>query len=334
MREQHDNAWIQRELVGQFLIAGTAERSPPLIKGPIFQGEMSKVFYAETPSCPYPLAVKLCISHRTGLPNPVDAAEQFQALQVIAPLMPKGEPYGVPQPFKLDAPNGLVAIEWINGRTLTDCLKDFRFPVDQVFTLFERAGIWLQYFHSTSNETAANLDAAEQFQKFAASLTSSALRSDRTFMRAYREVERGVDGIAKQAFPRALLHGDFKTDNLMLSADRMVGLDIQSRHKNLVLWDIVAFLNRLGLFFYSPRGLRLLRRRQEIEQRFLTGYFKREPTSREAAAIAWLRLLILLQQWDERHIAMANNRLKRAVNNWTYAREANRLSAALASSVR
>ena len=29
------------------------------------------------------LAVKLCISHRTGLPNPVDAAEQFQAINIV-----------------------------------------------------------------------------------------------------------------------------------------------------------------------------------------------------------------------------------------------------------
>jgi Ser/Thr protein kinase RdoA (MazF antagonist) len=327
--EQLDKARFQRELVSQFLIAGTSQSPPPFVKGPIFQGELSKVFYAETPSCPHALAVKLCISPSTGLPNPADAAEQFRALQAIAPLMPNDQPYAVPQPFKLDAPNGLVAIEWIDGRTLTSCLKDFHFPIDQVLAILQRAGIWLRYFHATRHEVAATLDAAEQFRELAASLAASALRSDRAFMRAYRAVERGVSGIATQAFPRALLHGDFKTDNLMLSGDRMIGLDIQSRHKNLVLWDIVPFLNRLGLFFYSPRGLRLLLRRQEIEKRFLLGYFERELQAQEAAAIAWLRLLILLRQWDERGIALATNRLKRAVNNWTYRREANRLSAAL-----
>jgi Ser/Thr protein kinase RdoA (MazF antagonist) len=330
--EQRDNASIQRELVCQFLSAGETQISPPLVKGPIFQGELSKVFYAETASCPYPLAVKLCISHSTGLPNPSDAAEQFQALQAIAPLMPKNEPYAVPEPFKLDAANGLVAIEWIDGRTLTSCLKDVRFPIGAVLASIQRAGTWLRHYHATGTEPPGRLDAVQQQQEFAAKIAASPLRADRTFLRAYRDVEQRVQSIAKQAFPRATLHGDFKTDNLLLSGDRMVGLDIQARHKNLVLWDIVPFLNRLGLFCYSLQGLRLLRHRRAIEQRFLTGYFARELTTQESAAIAWVRLLILLQQWDDRHISMANNRLKRAVNDWTYRREANWLRVALGQS--
>ena len=329
MAEQRDNASIQRELVSQFLTAGLPQGTPPIVKGPIFQGELSKVFYAEAEGFPFPLAVKLCISHRTGQPNPADATEQFQALQTIAPLMLKDAPYAVPQPFKLDAPNGLVAIEWIDGRTLTSCIKDFRFPVDDLLALVERAGIWLRHFHATGREIAASLDAKKQFSEFAASLATSSLRADRVFTRAYDQVERGVNSIATQEFSQARLHGDFKTDNLMLSGDRMIGMDIQARHKNLVLWDIVPFLNRLGLFFYSPHGLRLLRRRKEIEQRFLTGYFARGLGAQETAAIAWLRLLILLQQWDDRHISMANSRLKRAVNDWTYRREANWLRAKL-----
>ncbi len=329
MAEQRDNAWIQRELVCQFLAADGAETATPIVKGPIFEGELSTVYYAETASCPYPLAVKFCISHSTGLPNPIDAAEQFQALSHIAPLMPISEPYAVPRPFKLDAPNGLVAIEWIDGRTITRCLKDFRVSINQTLLLLERAGVWLRHFHSIGNESPATLDAEQQHRQFVANLTQSELFSDRVFAHACREVERGVNGIAKQAFARALLHGDFKTDNLMLSDGRLIGLDIQFRHKNLVLWDIAPFLNRLGLFCYSPHGLRLLRHRAEIEQRFLTGYFARQLSPPEAAAIAWMRLLILLQQWDERHVSLAENRLKRAVNNWTYRREANWLCKSL-----
>ena len=330
MAQQRDNASNQRELVSQFLTADEMQSSPPLVKGPIFRGELSKVFYAETSSCPYSLAVKLCISERTGRPNPADATEQFQALQTIAPLMPKNEPYAVPQPFKLDAPNGLIAIEWIDGRTLTSYLKEYRFPMDKLLELIERAGIWLQHYHAIRAEPTATLDATKQYQEFAANVAASPLRADRTFMRANLEIDRQVESITEQTFPRALLHGDFKTDNLMLSGDRIVGMDIQARHKNLVLWDIVPFLNRIGLFLYSPHGLRLLRRRHEIEQRFLTGYFARELSAQESAAIAWLRLLILLQQWDDRHISMANNRLKRAVNDWTYRREANWLTRSLA----
>ena len=323
MLDQTDSAWAQREIVKRFLAGDPPDRAPPIVKGPVFKGELSKVYYAETTSCPFPLAVKLCYTRNTGLPDPISASEQFAALQALAALMPRDGPYAAPWPYKLDADSGLLAIEWVNGHTMTHYLKDFRTPVTQVKVVLKRAGAGLRHFHATGYGAHATLDATKQHRLFASNLSSSALRWDRVFMRACGLVERMADGIANQVFAVAVLHGDFKTDNLLLCGDRVVGLDIHAKDKGLVLWDIVPFLNRLGLFFYSPSGWHIMRHRRAIEQRFLTGYFTRELTSREAATIAWLRLLILLQQWDARHLATVNNRLKRAANDWIYRREAN-----------
>jgi Ser/Thr protein kinase RdoA (MazF antagonist) len=322
---------VQLELVKRFLADDQEGSASPVVKGPISKGEFSKVFYAETPACPYPLAVKQCISRGTGLPDANDASEQFQALQAIEPLMAGGE-YAVPRPYKLDADNGLVAIEWFNGQTVTDYLKDLRYPIIQMEEMLARTGTWLQHFHTSRHVRPGTFDAEKRFSSFTANMSTSLLGADHTFMRACQLLEEKKAGLENQSFPRALLHGDFKSDNLLIADDRLIGIDIQSRDQNLVLWDIVPFLNRLGLLIYSPSGWHLKRNRAGLEHHFLSGYFGRELTPNEAAAIAWLRLLILLQQWDQRHLAMENNPLKRIANNWVYRHEAQSLCTELSTS--
>ena len=327
-----ESADVQLELVRRFLAADEPRSVPPLVKGPIAQGQYSKVFYAETAACPHPLAVKLCISHLSGEPDSDDARRQFDALQAVEPYMPHDRMYTVPRPYKLDAGNGLVAIEWFDGQTLTSYLRNLRYPIPKMLKMFGRAGTWLKHFHSGQYVAPGTFDAVKRFRYFQANLTQSALHSDRTFVHACELLEQKMDDIENQPFSRAWLHGDFKSDNLLACGDRLVGIDIHAHDQNLVLWDIVPFLNRFGLLIYSPYGWHLKRYRSEFEQHFLHGYFARESTPREAAAIAWLRLLILLQQWDQRHLELAHNLLKRSVNDWIYRQDAKWLCAKLLQS--
>jgi Ser/Thr protein kinase RdoA (MazF antagonist) len=239
------------------------------------------------------------------------------------------EKYGVPRAMKLDADNGLVALEWFNGKSMSDYLTDLRFPAANLQQIFVRAGTWLRHFHAGSELSDSVFDARKQLAQFDARFATSALGLDRTFARAHQLLKEKAASLENQIFRGARLHGDFKADNLMVVGDRMIGMDIQMRNHDSTLWDILPFLNRFGLLIYSPSGMHLKRSRKTFERAFLKGYFERDCSVSESRAIAWLRLMILLRQWDQRHSTLANKAIKRIANDWVYRQEAKWLCAEL-----
>jgi Ser/Thr protein kinase RdoA (MazF antagonist) len=72
--------------------------------------------------------------------------------------------------------------------------------------------------------------------------------------------------------PVSWVHGDFKSDNIMMAGSRWVGLDMSANYENTTLLDISHFLNHLELSLLDPRAIRLLPRQQALIDRFKSGY--------------------------------------------------------------
>jgi len=105
-------------------------------------------------------------------------------------------------------------------------------------------------------------------------------------------VDRASDAAA-QSMPASWLHGDMKTDNLLVDGDDMTGLDVQMDIENTVAYDLAPFLNHLCLLRWSPRGLLQRRKLDRMAQAFLHAY------SPEAGhwklPLLWLRTYLLIQ---------------------------------------
>jgi Ser/Thr protein kinase RdoA (MazF antagonist) len=95
---------------------------------------------------------------------------------------------------------------------------------------------------------------------------------------------------------RSWVHGDYKTDNLLIAGPRLVGLDMHLIHESVVHYDVAAFLNRLQLTLLHARAWRLLPHRVSFEAGFV-GEALREDGQRTALPLAWVRLYMILCSW-------------------------------------
>jgi hypothetical protein len=93
--------------------------------------------------------------------------------------------------------------------------------------------------------------------------------------------------------PASWVHGDMKSDNVLVDGDKAFGLDLHLIHENTVAYDLAPFLNHLGLLRWTPRGALQRRKLDIVAECFLRAY------SPDAAGwrlpIAWLRTYLLLQ---------------------------------------
>jgi len=97
--------------------------------------------------------------------------------------------------------------------------------------------------------------------------------------------------------PVSWVHGDFKTDNIMTSVDRAVGIDTGANFENVILLDLSHFLNQLELSLFDPRSIRMLSKRQTLVDRFKGGYGGF--TESEEMCLTWFRLLAAIRLWAE-----------------------------------
>jgi Ser/Thr protein kinase RdoA (MazF antagonist) len=188
--------------------------------------------------------------------------------------------------------------EWVEGRSLTEVFLDWRVRTPETVALARRAGAWLRRFHdcrrlpdislpvddmlSALHETFEHADPAFARDKVAIMAIENAM--------SYSEDVRGI------AFPCSFIHGDFKLDNLFLSKDRLIGLDMSLVFEGPVLRDLSPFLNHLDLLLCHPRGWRLAPVRDALGQAFRSGYETPVP----ARALAWVRLNGVLHVWAAR----------------------------------
>lgn len=276
------------------------------VKGPLHDFENSLLFRAEnidlgSDELPSQVAIKLCLDSPDRIPSPIAAITEAEALrQVYAHLAPDSC-YRVPRPFSILTGHGFVVTEWIDGRSLTRHCLDWRCSPREVCDLIRRAGIWLRRFHDCRvlSDGPIEIDRIlsgieETFEEAAPSFATDLVA--RTGANLLAETAGSISGIP---LARSWLHGDFKADNLLISGQHLVGIDIHLAFENVVVNDLAQFLNHFELLICHPQGWRLVPLRHAIVNACIEGYVGEGPAI-PRRALAWVRLSAVLNLWANR----------------------------------
>ena len=294
---------VRRWLV-ESCLAGCQDRlAGCFAKGPFAVRANSRLFYAQCSAVPSPLLVKLCLRPRTSQADAASAQRQYDSLLRVSQAMGDGSEFSVPRPYLVRGDIGLLAAEWIPGTSMTDLIFSWRCGFGRARDLVVRAARWLSHFHAC-HALAPGVLQLDKKLAFIAQMETSRAVSDPAFLEALLRLRKSAPFAAAVPLSRTWIHGDFKTDNLMVSGSRTVGIDIHLQHEAPMVFDLATFLNELELRLCYPSGWRLLACRLRLRQAFLSNY----PQGNEQVMdlpLTWVRLYMLLAKW---HTASTNKR--------------------------
>ena len=268
-----------------------------VVKGPVYRQAGSRIYYVEHPALPCPAALKLCLKPYTETPDTAEARQQYEALDKVHAAMRQHAAFSVPRPLYAAYEEGIVLLEWIDGESLTQRLSRLGTPPAEKYALAERAGAWLRHFHGAHPLPAGPLDVNEKLDALHQAQTRSCL-SHPHLQRALALLVALSPAVRRETLPMSWIHGDFKSDNLIISGPRTIGIDIYVQHENACIHDLASFLNRLALHCSHPRHWHLLPLRGQLDQAFLRGYARPGDDQPQQLPLIWLRIYSLLSLWS------------------------------------
>lgn len=299
-----------------------ALRGPCVVKGPCAERDNSRLYYAQCAAFPTPLAVKLCLVPHTTQADALSTQSQFDAMSRVFCAMGESEDFSVPRPYLLQADRGLLAMEWIDGKCMTDLVFSLQCTRARAEMLMARAGHWLRRFHTCHALAPSSLVLDDKLD-FVSELARSEIAADGVFYKALATLRQTAPTVARVMLNGSWIHGDFKTDNVMVCDGRTIGIDIHLRNEGAVIHDLAPFLNYVELRLFHPDGWRLFRARAALEQAFLRSYCD-DTGDAMAVPLAWLRLYMILAAWCTAH-AHGGSRMKLALLDYCHRLVAARL---------
>jgi len=239
--------------------------------------------------------VKQCLQANDGEVDRSVACTQFRGLQRAWERCGKTAPYGVPQPLMLFEDEAIVVTEWVQAENLTKRLRRWLAVPADLHSQIVRAAQWLHWYHQSGNLTPVRIDCGELIGRLREG--DPAVLNDAEFKRGCGALRQAGASVCRIAIPRAELHGDYKADNVLMTKDRVVAIDLQPDFCDAVLFDIASFLNHLELMAWHPKAWLVAVNRDRFVQAFLRGYFVEERDSGLRLALSWIRLFNALGAW-------------------------------------
>ena len=242
------------------------------------------------------IAVKECFGGTQMLPDPVAAEREFTALTSLAEANPaSGAQSLVPLPLALCRDHAVYAMTWAAGRPATEVILSRTTTLDQACTLGKSAGHWLRRLHALRPLQARRSDYATKAQ-FVEQLFVAERRHDPLIRRAVENLVGQAAEAAASQLPASWIHGDMKSDNLLVDDGCITGLDVQLIHENTVAYDLSPFLNHLCLLRWTPLGFWQRHKLDLVAEAFLSAYSSE--TAGWKLPIIWLRSYLLIQLLD------------------------------------
>jgi hypothetical protein len=263
---------------------------PPLeVVGPIASRPWSRVFQGKGPAYPTPVAIKLCLDPASGQASGELAGAYFRALSCVHKSMHGHPMFGSARPYALFEDLGVVIAEWVNGPTLSRVITASA-PMNARLAA-RKAGAWLARLHLSTEPFYRPLHVQEMLRQLDVAMTGHRPPPSASIvggaLDALHQTAHSVTG-APVLWTR--VHGDFKPDNMLLSDNKLIGIDIDLRWPGPGLLDAAQFLNHLALLFRTPRGVRQLASGGQISAAFRRGYEEDGGVQLGHAQLAWVRL--------------------------------------------
>lgn len=299
------------------------------VRGLVHKRANSRIYRGEGADNSAPIAIKVCLVPETSTPNREEAALQFTALNRVADCLEQQPHCGIPAPLGALTDRGIVVTEWVDGPSLTDFILSCNSPVSSIKESIRHAGVWLRCLHQCRRLGSKPLDVATILSQLddISREAGSHFEADTTVRQAISLLQESASSVAAHEMERSWLHGDFKSDNLLLAKTGIVGIDVGLLYEDSVLHDVARFVNHLELIFSRPKGLRLLWRRTSLIDAFAHGY-DGGGTGIAPQAQLWARLNGIIRLWAYQK-CMASSSVRNIYLNQCYRRITRRLTAQL-----
>jgi aminoglycoside phosphotransferase (APT) family kinase protein len=240
-----------------------------------------------------PIAIKECFDETRQRPDPATAEREFAALTSLANLSPaSGEPALAPLPLALCRERAVYAMTWSAGRPMTGVILTSATDAEHAGRLGAAAGRWLRRLHALHPLPPRRGDFEERIS-YVQGIRAENGGRDSLIQRATEALLGLATIAAAPAIPASWIHGDMKSDNLLVDGELITGLDVHLRHENTVVYDLAPFLNHLSLLRWTPRGLWQRKKLARVADQFLSAYAP--DAAGWTASVAWLRSYLLVQ---------------------------------------
>lgn len=262
---------------------------------PLAVRENSLLFYTECTGLPSPAVLKVCLNASTREFDGAAALEQYDAARRVHTAMRNAFAVSVPEPYLVRPDVGLMVMEWIPGVSMGRVLSSWRCSPATASDCIVRCAKWLRAFHDAGACSPGHLDIQQRLARVD-EMESRRAVPDPVFRKGVNELRAAASAAAETVLARAWIHGDFKADNLILSGERTIGVDVHLRDENAVVYDLASFLNNLALTLCEPSGWLLARSHARLRSMFVSTYFG---ASREDVLLPlkWVQLFMLLYRW-------------------------------------
>jgi aminoglycoside phosphotransferase (APT) family kinase protein len=268
------------------------------------------------------IAVKECL-RADGALDADAATREFDALTRLLDASTRASaPPLAPLPLALCPEHAAYAMTWAEGRCATDVILDRATTRAEAVAVGEAAGEWLRRFHMLQAGPARAHDFASR-AAYLAGLADTVPR-DRLIRRAAAALARAAPAASAVQMPQSWVHGDMKSDNLIVAPPCATGLDFQLADRNSVVYDLAPFINHLALLKGSPRGALRRDNLAATGAAFLRIYSP--DAARWELPMLWLRGYLLAQRVAAPE---SRGRLRAAAARWTAGRELARVLALL-----
>lgn len=251
--------------------------------GPALVRRWSTVYRLDSASTGMSICVKVVTGGTAGLE---ESRTLYEALCHYHARSDREKGYTVPEPYGWVPEHRAVIMEWVEGRTYAGILKrEFFSPRKRRESLAKVAG-WLRWFHEQSPVERESLENHRQL-KGIVKLFGKAGEPDRpgnphdSVLSGQLDVAARASGVLHgNEIECALLHGDFKPTNVILSRSGVVtGIDIADGRRGPVSHDICRFLSDVD-FYRILSGRRFRRAQPAVPDdfgAFLAAYYGGEP---------------------------------------------------------
>lgn len=214
----------------------------------------STIYRLSSGRWPRSICVKIVKGARDGLK---DSASFYEALCHYHARTDRENGYTVPEPYGWIPEDHAVIMEWVEGQTFSEILKRQLFFTKRRHENLRKVAGWLRWFHAQSEIERGNLRNGWQLKAIRKAfdqnpdLDLAAMAHD-TAIREHIEVAASHSGLVRGlGIESAILHGDFKTTNVIISDSGVVGIDFMGRRRGTVSQDIFRFLSDVDFY----RGL-------------------------------------------------------------------------------
>ena len=141
---------------------------------------------------------------------------------------------------------------------------------------------------------------AELIPRLSDGVGGKGLAGDAAIVAALGALERTAPRVAETDLPRSWVHGDYQPSNVLLSTERVDGIDMKVQREDVYLVDVVNLVNDLDNLFGLPKARHLRPHGAGIAETFLRGYSPERLVTDRTPAL-WLQTFTAIRFWARFH---------------------------------